>query len=72
MISSFFINVFEIVFQFGKSFRILFFDKKILHLVVIRGLITVKQIRLAKLIIRDILIDLQKSLVLQHLQVAET
>lgn len=72
MISSFFINVFEIIFQFGKSFRILFFDKKILNLVVIRGLITVKQIRLAKLIIRDILIDLQKSLVLQHLQVAET
>lgn len=64
MISSFFINVFEIVFQFGKSFRILFFDKKILNLVVIRGLITLKQIRLAKLIIRDILIDLQKSLVL--------
>ena len=70
--SSFFISIFEIIFQFGYCFRILFFDKKILDLIVIRCLIAVKQIRLANLIITDILINLQKSLVLKHLQVTKT
>lgn len=65
--SSFFISIFEIIFQFGYRFRILFFDKKILDLIVVRCLIAVKQIRLANLIITDILINLQKSLVLKHL-----